>query len=84
MLSIVILICAADIDRSDCTPRSALVVTGAPATASPAGCGLDAQSMIASSLRLEHGEYVKILCRRVGGNLKIDEARLTADGPAAP
>lgn len=84
MLSIVILICAANVERSDCTARTALTVTSAPTAASAAACGLEAQSMIASMLRLEHGEYVKVLCRRGRGDRKLDEARLSADKRAAP
>lgn len=79
MLSIVILVCAAAVDRADCTARTALMVTNAPAVASAAGCGLEAQSMIAARIRLEHGDYVKVLCR--GGGRNVDEARLSADEP---
>lgn len=82
MLSIVILICAATVDRADCTARTALIVTNAPATSSADGCGLEAQSMIASMITLEHGDYIKVLCRH-GGGRSVDQASLSANKPAA-
>ncbi len=82
MLSTLVLICAANVSRSDCSPETAVTVVSRQATVSELTCGIGAQAEIASTLQLRPGEYLKIVCRRDHAHVK--EAQLGAAAQRAP
>ena len=66
MLKTLVLVCAAALDRSACTPDTAIDVVRALPTKNVVMCGLDAQSIMArTSIAPEPGkQYIKIICVR--------------------
>lgn len=63
---IVLLVCSADVQHSDCTSASALDVTQGPRVANELMCGRDAQALLAGTVIAPRPgtEYAKILCVR--------------------
>jgi hypothetical protein len=76
MLSVVVLICAANVARPDCTPGNAVAVVANQMSESATACGMMAQAQVASTLQLQTGEYLKVVCQRRKASL--DEAKLSS------
>jgi len=65
MYQVLLLICALGLQRSECTPYTALDVIQGPEASNLAACGLQSQAYLASTaigLALGGREYPKILC----------------------
>ena len=75
LLKVLILVCASQVGRADCTPETATSVVVGPEASNQAVCGFQAQSFLAGMAMAENleGQYVKILCYRPGS--ATEEAR---------
>jgi hypothetical protein len=63
-VTMIVLICSANIPKLECRPENALDIIRGPAVANESKCGLRGQSIVAATeVRPRFGdEYVKILC----------------------
>jgi hypothetical protein len=60
-----VLVCPGSVAPNDCNARSALQSIVNPPWTQEAGCGVAGQAVLAGSgLRLEEGQYVKVVCVR--------------------
>jgi len=64
--SLMILICAATLSRSDCQPDTATDIVRGPEVDNAIMCGLNAQTMIAGTdlLQPDKTQYMKVICTR--------------------
>jgi hypothetical protein len=62
--SLMILICAATLSRSDCQPETATDIVRGPEVDNAIMCGLNAQTMIAGTdlLQPDKTQYMKVVC----------------------
>ena len=62
--SVLILICAAALSRSDCQPNTATDIVRGPGVDNAIICGLNAQTMIASTgfVQPDSQQYMKVVC----------------------
>jgi hypothetical protein len=65
-VTLIVLICSANIPNQDCRPENALDIIRGPAVANEPTCGLRGRTIIAATeMRPRFGDaYVKILCTR--------------------
>jgi hypothetical protein len=75
MFQVIILICAAQLARSDCRENTALDVIRGPEEPNAMMCGFHGQAYLAQTSLFARapGEYVKIVCRPVTAGTTAEE-----------
>lgn len=67
MFKVILLICAASLEPSDCQPQTAIDVLQGPVAANEITCGLHSQAYLAESAlsaSLSKDSYLKVVCTR--------------------